>query len=167
VKIAVAEKLGSVAGPLPEAGHMNKSKLMAVGAELALIATAILYLVCHELWIALISVAVAAALTAFVSRVARAARHTTDDGVAVGVGTVRTVVDDEPDAGGERQIWIEVSSVDGDNFIGRLVHHDGAAQLSSLRPGLLVLVAFDPAAREQLSLADDVLAVRASALALA
>src|SRR3954453_21148451 len=84
VKIAVAEKLGSVAGPLPEAGHMNKSKLMAVGAELGLIATAILYLVCHELWIALIGVAVAAALTAFVSRVARTARHTTDDGVAVG-----------------------------------------------------------------------------------
>jgi hypothetical protein len=167
VKIAVAEKLGSVAGRLPEAGHMNKSKLMAIGAELALIATTILYLVCHELWIALTSVAVAAALTALVSRVACTASHTKEDGIAVGVGTVRTVVDDEPDAAGERQIWIEVSSVDGDTFIGRLVHHDGAADLSSLRPGLLVLVAFDPAAREQLSLADDVLAVRASALDLA
>ncbi|MDT5220865.1 MAG: hypothetical protein QOF15_2970 [Mycobacterium sp.] len=146
---------------------MNKSKLMAVGAELALIATTILYLVCHELWIALTSVAVAAALTAIVSRIACTVRHTTEDGIAVGVGTVRTVVDDEPDAASERQIWIEVSNVDGDTFIGRLVHHDGAADLSSLRPGLLVLVAFDPAAREQLSLADDVLAVRASALLVA
>jgi hypothetical protein len=31
-----------------------------------------------------------------------------------------------------------------------------------LRPGLVVLVAFDPAVRERLSLPDDVLAVRAS-----
>jgi hypothetical protein len=35
-------------------------------------------------------------------------------------------------------------------------------ELSMLRPGLVVLVAFDPAAREELSLPDDVLAVRAS-----
>jgi hypothetical protein len=60
-----------------------------------------------------------------------------------------------------------VSSVHGDTFVGRLVHHDVAADLSSLRPGLLVLVAFDPAAPGQLSLADDVMAVRASGLALA
>jgi hypothetical protein len=37
--------------------------------------------------------------------------------------------------------------------------------VSMLRPGLVVLVAFDPAAREELSLPDDVLAVRASWLA--
>ena len=35
-----------------------------------------------------------------------------------------------------------------------------------LRPGLVVLVAFDPAAREELSLPDDVLAVHASWLAV-
>ena len=34
-----------------------------------------------------------------------------------------------------------------------------------LRPGLVVLVAFDPADREQLSLPDDVLAVRAKSMA--
>jgi hypothetical protein len=33
---------------------------------------------------------------------------------------------------------------------------------STLRPGAVLLVAFDPAAREQLSLADDMLAVRAA-----
>jgi hypothetical protein len=32
--------------------------------------------------------------------------------------------------------------------------------MSVLRPGLVVLVAFDPAERERLSLPDDVLAVR-------
>jgi hypothetical protein len=37
--------------------------------------------------------------------------------------------------------------------------------MSMLRPGLVVLVAFDPAAREELSLPDDVLAVHASWLA--
>jgi hypothetical protein len=146
---------------------MNKSKLMAIGAEMALIATTILYLACHELWIAVTSVAVAAAVLALVSRVACTAGHTTGDGIAVEVGTVRTVVDDQPDAAGDRQIWIEVSSVHGDTFIGRLVHDGAAADLSSLRPGHMVLVAFDPAAPEQLSLADDVLAVRASGLALA
>jgi hypothetical protein len=119
------------------------------------------------LWIAVTSVAVAAIVIALVSRVACTAGRTTEEGIAVEVGTIRTVVDDQPDAAGERQIWIEVSSVHGDTFIGRLVHHDVAADLSSLRPGLLVLVAFDPAAPEQLSLADDVLAVRASGLALA
>jgi hypothetical protein len=32
--------------------------------------------------------------------------------------------------------------------------------MSDLRPGVVLLVAFDPAAREQLSLADDMVAVR-------
>jgi hypothetical protein len=143
---------------------MDKSKLMAIGAEMALIATTILFLACHELWIALASVAVAAAAFGLVSWISRIARQKTGDDLAVGVGTV---VDDEPTAAGERQIWIEVSSVHGDTFIGRLMHYDAAADLSSLRPGLVVLVAFDPAVREQLSLPDDVLAVRASGLALA
>jgi hypothetical protein len=146
---------------------MNKSKLMAIGAEMALIATTILYLAFHELWIALTVVAVAAAAVAIVSLLAGTTRQSAEDGIAVGVGTVRTVVDDEPETAGERQIWIEVSSVHGGTFIGRLVHHDAAADLSTIRPGLLVLVAFDPAAREQLSLADDILAVRATGLALA
>lgn len=129
---------------------MNKSKLLALGAETTLIA-AILHRVIREFF------------TARASRIAYLTHKT--DGLAVGVGTVRTV-DEVPEAAGERRIWIEVFSVHGDTFIGRLVHDDGDTDLSTLRPGLLVLVAFDPEAREQLSLPDDVLAVRASGLTL-
>jgi hypothetical protein len=146
---------------------MNKSKRMAIGAEIAVIATTILYLAFHESWFAVASVATAAISVILVSQVVCAARQTAEDGIAVGVGTVRTVVDQPEAAAGERQIWIEVASVHGDTFIGRLVHADEDADLSTLRPGQVVLVAFDPAAREELSLPDDVLAVRASGLAVA
>ena len=73
----------------------------------------------------------------------------------VALGTVRKV--------GDRQIWIEVPTVHGYTFIGRLLR-DGEA--ADLRPGMLVLVAFDTAAPECLSFADDVSAVRAAELAL-
>ena len=76
----------------------------------------------------------------------------------VGVGTVRTV-------GNERQVFVEVVAVSGETFIGKLARCDGDLDLSMLRPGLVVLVAFDPAAREDLSLPDDVLAVHAAWLA--
>nr|WP_245850536.1 hypothetical protein [Mycobacterium angelicum] len=89
-------------------------------------------------------------------------RNGADDGPTVGVGTVV----DADRAAGEREIWIEVASVQGDTFIGKLVHDDGDPDVSMLRPGLVVLVAFDPTAREQLSLPDDVLAVRAKNLIL-
>jgi hypothetical protein len=79
-------------------------------------------------------------------------------GPTVGVGTVRTV-------GAERQVFIEVVAVSGETFIGKLACCDGDADVSMLRPGLVVLVAFDPAAREELSLPDDVMAVNASWLA--
>jgi hypothetical protein len=46
-----------------------------------------------------------------------------------------------------------------------LVPSEDDPDVSMLRPGLVVLVAFDPAAREELSLPDDVLAVNASWLA--
>jgi hypothetical protein len=72
---------------------------------------------------------------------------------AVGVGTVRRV---------ERQVFVEVVAVSGETFIGKLVRCGHDLDMSVLRPGLVVLVAFDPAAREQLSLPDDVLAVHAS-----
>ncbi len=68
----------------------------------------------------------------------------------VGVGTVSQVTD---------VVTIEVESVTGLRFTGRL--RDDAIT-STLRPGAVLLVAFDPAAREQLSLADDMLAVRAA-----
>jgi hypothetical protein len=85
----------------------------------------------------------------------------------VGVGTVRAIdseatgAETATPAARERQILIEVASVQGDTFIGRLVHGDDP-EAALLRPGLVVLVAFDPAVREELSLPDDVLAVRAS-----
>jgi len=79
-------------------------------------------------------------------------------GPTVGVGTVRTV-------GDERQVFIEVVAVSGETFIGKLVRSEDDPDVSMLRPGLVVLVAFDPAAREELSLPDDVLAVHASWLA--
>ncbi|BCI92833.1 hypothetical protein NIIDMKKI_80390 [Mycobacterium kansasii] len=55
----------------------------------------------------------------------------------------------------------------GDTFIGRLVRDDDDSDEAALRPGLVVLVAFDPADREALSLPDDVLAVRARGLSFA
>jgi hypothetical protein len=85
------------------------------------------------------------------------------DGPAVGVGTVCTVERmQSATAVAERQVLIQVTDVRGETFIGRLMHRDGDLDMSKLRPGLVVLVAFDPAARERLSLPDDVLAVRAS-----
>ncbi|MGD1240240.1 hypothetical protein [Mycobacterium seoulense] len=75
---------------------------------------------------------------------------------AVGVGTVRTV---------ERQVFIEVVAVSGETFIGKLARCGDGLDVSVLRPGLVVLVAFDPAAREELSLPDDVLAVHAAFVA--
>jgi hypothetical protein len=75
----------------------------------------------------------------------------------VGVGTVRTV-------GDERQVFIEVVAVSGETFVGKLARCEGDPDVSMLRPGLVVLVAFDPSARERLSLPDDVLAVHASSV---
>jgi hypothetical protein len=75
-------------------------------------------------------------------------------GRTVGVGTVRTAA--------ERQVFIEVVAVSGETFVGKLAACEGDAGVSMLRPGLVVLVAFDPAAREELSLPDDVLAVHAA-----
>ncbi len=83
-------------------------------------------------------------------------RRALDDGPTVCVGTVcATTVT-------ERQVLIQVTGVRGEEFIGRLAHRDSDLDVSLLRPGLVVLVAFDPTARERLSLPDDVLAVRAS-----
>ena len=90
-------------------------------------------------------------LLMLVDRIRYARRRDTGDR-AVGVGTVRTV---------ERQVFIEVVAVSGETFIGKLARCGDDLDVSMLRPGLVVLVAFDPAAREKLSLPDDVLAVHA------
>lgn len=150
---------------------MNKNTLLAIGAEIGLIATTLLYLALHRVWIALLSVALGATAVFFVTRCIGAARHTpegSEEDVAVGIGTVRRVETEPTEtAAGERQVWIEVTSVHGDSFLGRLVHDDSNPQVATLRPGLVVLVAFDPAEPEELSLPDDVLAVRASDLVFA
>ncbi len=85
-------------------------------------------------------------------------RRSGAEGRTVGVGTVRRVA-------GRRQVFIEVVAVSGGTFIGKLARCGDGPDVSILRPGLVVLVAFDPAAREELSLPDDVLAVHASWLA--
>ena len=67
----------------------------------------------------------------------------------VGIGTVRQITD---------VITMEVESVTGGTFTG-LLRDDSVVE--ALRPGTVLMVAFDPLAREHLSLADDMLAVRA------
>ncbi|OBH79024.1 hypothetical protein A5681_00380 [Mycobacterium scrofulaceum] len=91
-------------------------------------------------------------LSVLIDRV-RSARRRGGGDRAVGVGTVRAV---------ERQVFIEVVAVSGETFIGKLARCGDDLDISMLRPGLVVLVAFDPAARESLSLPDDVLAVHAA-----
>lgn len=76
-------------------------------------------------------------------------------GPTVGVGTVRKV-------GKKRQVFVEVVAVSGEAFIGKLSRSEGDPDVSMLRPGLVVLVAFDPAAPEELSLPRDEEAVLAA-----
>jgi lysylphosphatidylglycerol synthetase-like protein (DUF2156 family) len=141
---------------------MKKLTMLLAGAEIALIATAVLYLAFHEFWITFVGVASVAVALALVGRLALT-RSRTAGGRTVGVGTVCAVGNDEgASAAGERQIFVEVVAVSGETFVGKLARCDGDPDVSMLRPGLVVLVAFDPAAREELSLPDDVLAVHAS-----
>jgi len=77
---------------------------------------------------------------------------------SVAVGTVRAVADSE-----DPLVVVEVESVSGQRFTGRLCHRQGDPAVSALRLGVILLVSFDPQARDRLSLADDVVAVRAAA----
>ncbi len=136
--------------------------LLLVGAEIALIATAVLFLAFQDLWNTFIGVTCVVLALALVGWVVSEPRQFSEDDRRVGVGTVRRVGNDESaTAPEERQIFIEVVSVSGETFVGKLAQCDDDTDTSMLRPGLVVLVAFDPAAREQLSLPDDVLAVHA------
>lgn len=72
---------------------------------------------------------------------------------AVGIGTVSSVTD---------RITVQVQSVCGERFTGRLLGGTDKAVSAAIRPGVVLLVAFDPTAREQLCLADDMIAVRAA-----
>lgn len=69
----------------------------------------------------------------------------------VGIGTVRSIVD---------PITVDVESISGQHFVGRLRRRPDGPAVAAMRPGVVLLVTFDPAAREQLSLADDIDAVR-------
>jgi len=69
----------------------------------------------------------------------------------VGIGTVRTISD---------TITIDVESISGQRFVGRLRPQGDDTVLTELHAGVVLLVTFDPTAREQLSLADDMVAVR-------
>jgi hypothetical protein len=104
----------------------------------------------------LISAVIGAALCGPLSRATGApAAHLDGHGPrqAVGIGTVRAI--DGP-------ITIDVESISGQRFVGRLRQYADEAPLAALRPGVVLLVTFDPAAREQLSLADDMAAVRSA-----
>lgn len=74
---------------------------------------------------------------------------------SVCIGTVRSVAD---------PVTVEVESVSGQRFVGRL-HRSDDVLTAALRPGVVLLVSFDPAARERLSLADDADAIRSTVAA--
>jgi hypothetical protein len=76
---------------------------------------------------------------------------------SVAVGTVCAVADSE-----DPLVVVEVESVNGQRFTGRLCHRQGDPAVPALRPGVILLVSFDPQTRDRLSLADDVVAVRAT-----
>jgi hypothetical protein len=106
--------------------------------------------------IALASIIVAAGLAGQPPRTQRP--RSTRCPRSIGVGTVQMVAGaDDP------VIVVEVESVAGQRFTGRLCHGHDDPVMSALRPGVIVLVSFDPASRQQLALADDVIAVRAAA----
>jgi hypothetical protein len=140
---------------------MKKTKLLIVGAEIGLVATVVLLIAFQDLWNTFIGVACVSAALALVGWLITGTQQTAAKDRALGVGTVRTVDDESPTAAGERQVFIEVVSVSGETFVGKLAQGLDRQDVSMLRPGLVILVAFDPTAREELSLPDDVLAVRA------
>lgn len=73
---------------------------------------------------------------------------------SVAIGTVRSVSD---------LVTVDVESVSGERFVGRLRSREGGGGgTPGLRPGVVLLVAFDPADRDRLVLADDMVAVRAA-----
>lgn len=101
----------------------------------------------------LLSAAIGAVLCAPLSRATRAPSEPVQASrpTGVGIGTVRTV---------DGLITVDVESISGQHFVGRLRRHPDEAVLGELHPGVLLLVTFDPSEREQLSLADDMSAVR-------
>ena len=85
---------------------MKKPILLLAGAEIALIATAVLFLAFQDVWNTFIGVACVAAALVVVGWLMWAPHQISTDGRTVGVGIVRTVGNDESEtAAGERQIY--------------------------------------------------------------
>lgn len=127
--------MGSVAGALTEAVRMPDAASIAL--------------------VFLVSVAAGAALARPLTRRLHGREYpneSTAGSSAVAIGTVRTVA----------PITVDVESVSGHRFVGRLRRDGDDPAVSELQPGVVLLVAFDPAAREQLTLADDIAAVRSA-----
>ncbi len=127
--------------------------MQLAGAGIVLITTVVLHLAFHQRRVTMVGTTGVALALVLIGRFALAGNRG-PAGPTVGVGTVRTI-------GAERQVFIEVVAVSGETFIGKLARCDGDPAMSLLRPGLVVLVVFDPAAREELSLPTDVQAVLA------
>lgn len=75
----------------------------------------------------------------------------------VALGTVWAITDSV-----DPLVVIEVDSVAGERVAGRLCHREGDPAVAALRPGMILLVTFDPQAPNRIALADDVIAVRAA-----
>ncbi|BDX32437.1 hypothetical protein TUM20985_29840 [Mycobacterium antarcticum] len=100
-----------------------------------------------------LAAAIGTLLCRALSRALRAAPEPLPAGTSpgVGLGTVRTV---------DGLITVDVECISGQHFVGRLGRPSDEAALNGMRPGVLLLVTFDPTMRERLSLADDMAAVR-------
>lgn len=134
--------MGSVAAAARHAAHMPDSMLITM-----------VFLACLAIGSAVAGLLTEPAVaTSPNDTPRRVTTHDHDNEPDVAIGTVRTV------AG---PVTVEVESVSGQRFVGRLRHADDGLS-ADLRPGVVLLVAFDPAARERLFLADDMLAVRAT-----
>jgi hypothetical protein len=131
------EKLGSVACALGEPCDMSATALFA---PMVFVLAAI----------GAVAVALASQRTSRPERLL----SRPDTGATVGVGTVRAVAE------AAECLVVDVESVSGERFVGRL-RRSADPVVSTLRPGVVVLVAFDPDVRERLTLADDIAAVRA------
>jgi hypothetical protein len=134
--------LGSVAGAMSQPGAMTETDLELIVVLLALSCVAVGGL--------------GVAWRARVRRLAHLPAQPDDIDVRLGIGTVTAV---HPN---DHQVIIDVEAIPGQQFTGRLHFPAGDPVVAALRPGSVVLVAFDPIAREHLSLPNEIVAVRAA-----
>lgn len=82
---------------------------------------------------------------------------------SIAIGVVRRIAEEDcGDGVGIHCVTVDVDMSPGRTFAGRLTYRCGDPAVSALRPGIPVLVAFDPAAPEQLSFPDQTSVVRAA-----